>query len=120
MTTIVVILLIAAGLRWLALRSVKTYSPADKAVYAEQVRWLNSHRRKSYLVFVDAFIANPKVHNFPSPLRWGYIFVAAAWCRLFRASNERTLAVFSSICGLGIVAMSWVFAHQLVSATAAA
>jgi hypothetical protein len=120
MTTLAAILVLAAGLRWFAFRSVKKYSPADEAVYAEQVRWLNTPGRKGFRAFVDVYLATPRVHDFPSPLRWGYLFLAAGWCRAYRESDERALAIFSSFCGLGVVVMSWVLARQLVGATAAA
>ena len=113
------ILTIAAALR-IGWNNVETYSPADETVYANYTRTLVERGFfHGYPEIAQTFVRDSQRWNFPSPLRWGYFALSTLAAHIQGSAEPRALAWLSTIAGILVVPLIFVFSLRLFDARVA-
>ncbi len=112
------VLLFAVFLRF-SYNDVEQYSPADESHYLRDTRILADGGVTAYPSIVDGFLGDPGRRVFPSPLRWGYLGVAAFFCKVTGDVSFRGLATLSTIAGVLSVLVTYLVGAELFPRVAA-
>src|SRR5512132_3325713 len=112
------VLLFAAFLRFYY-NDAEHYSPADESHYLRDTRILADRGVTAYPSIVDGFLGDRSRWVFPNPLRWGYLGVAALFCKVTGGVSFRGLATLSTIAGVLSVLLTYLLGAELFTRAAA-
>jgi hypothetical protein len=102
----------------LAIDRRQPWDPTDEATYLAQASWIASKGLSSYPELVADHLADPAHGTLPSPLRWGWILLAAGWCSVSGASFA-SLAHLSTLASILVLLVGTGLGYRLGGTRAA-
>lgn len=108
----VIVTFFGALIRW-RLHGLSQYSPADETVYSIQAKHVAVHGLGGYRRLVQEFLAVPAAWQFPSPARFGWIWLCAIGMRGGLRRDPRGVAAISAAAGVAAHALMMAIAFEL-------
>lgn len=87
---------------------------ADEQYYTDDTRHLAEGGGAGLPDLNASFRNNPVNWLFPSPLRWGYLAMTSAACKLTGTCDQRTLAGLSTLAGIASLALTCLVGLELL------